>query len=316
LPILAALSTPSGNRSFGWRGRREKSSVPDASSDLPALFPSLRQSYRLWSMDVKRRVDGSCALRQFVVQAAGRRRNGTPGQGEDVGEAPAAGGSTETRLQSMIEQECGAGARVANFAVIEDGHAGLTFGFDVFDADGRRLGGYVLKLAPSNVARRGNTDVFRQASLLRALHRAGLPVPAAPWASPDEARLGSPFIVMERLPGRVFLVWEPHISFPRTDAFLREVWLQAARLLAQLHRIDWRTVLSDWEAPTPLQDEFARWPPVLRHAQESDWRTAGEDLGAKLSESVPTDISVGVVHGDFQPGNILYEDGHACGLID
>ena len=233
-----------------------------------------------------------------------------------MGEAPAAGGSTETRLQSMIEQECGAGARVANFAVMEDGHAGLTFGFDVFGADGRGPGGYVLKLAPSNVARRGNTDVYRQAPLLRALHRAGLPAPATPWASPDEARLGSPFIIMERLPGRVFLVWEPHVSFPRTDGFAREVWLQAARLLAQLHRIDWRTVLPDWEAPTPLQDEFARWPPVLRHAQEADWRTAGEELGAKLADSVPTDISVGVVHGDFQPGNILYQDGRACGLID
>ena len=45
-----------------------------------------------------------------------------------------------------------------------------------------------------------------------------MPVPAVPWASPDDDVLGTPFIVMERLPGRVFLVWEPHSSFPRDPA--------------------------------------------------------------------------------------------------
>jgi aminoglycoside phosphotransferase (APT) family kinase protein len=216
----------------------------------------------------------------------------------------------------MIARECGAGARVENFAAMEDGHAGLTFGFDVLGPDQRALGGYVLKLAPGNVARRGNTDVYRQAPLLRALEIAGLPVPSVPWASPDEAWLGSPFLIMERLPGRVFVVWEPHPSFPTSDEALKAIWLEAARLLARLHRIDWRIVMPDWETATPLSHEFARWPPVLRHAQDPDWRAAGDALGARLAACTPDDICVGVVHGDFQPGNILYLDGRARGLID
>jgi len=103
-----------------------------------------------------------------------------------------------------------------NFGIMEDGHAGLTFGFDVVDPDGAQLGSYVLKTAPVGVTRRGNTDVFRQAPLIRALKQAGLPVPEIPWASPDEDQLGTPFLVMERMPGRVFLVWEPHASFRAT----------------------------------------------------------------------------------------------------
>jgi hypothetical protein len=39
------------------------------------------------------------------------------------------------RLQHMMASERGAGARVINFGIMEDGHAGLTFGFDVVGPD-------------------------------------------------------------------------------------------------------------------------------------------------------------------------------------
>jgi aminoglycoside phosphotransferase (APT) family kinase protein len=220
------------------------------------------------------------------------------------------------RLQKFIDSERGTGSRVTNLAAMEDGHAGLTFGFDLNDAAGQPLGSYVLKLAPAGVTRRGNTDVYRQAPLLRALNAAGMPVPAVPWASPADAVLGTPFIIMDRLPGRVFLVWEPHGSFPRDPIRLRGVWLQAAQMQAQLHKIDWQGWLPEWEKPRPLSEELGYWTPLLRHAQEPDWLAAGTELGALLSAHLPDSGPVGVVHGDFQPGNILYVDGRAGGLID
>src|SRR5258705_10323179 len=160
------------------------------------------------------------------------------------------------RLQRVMESERGAAARVINFGAMEDGHAGLTFGFEVGDAGDAPLGSYVLKMAPMGVVRRGNTDVYRQAPLLRALRKSGLPVPEIPWASPDEDQLGTPFLVMERMPGRVFLVWEPHASFSRDPAHVREIWLKAAKLLARVHTIDWREALPDWEAPRALPEEI------------------------------------------------------------
>jgi aminoglycoside phosphotransferase (APT) family kinase protein len=199
---------------------------------------------------------------------------------------------------------------------MEDGHAGLTFGFDVIDASGAPDGGYVLKTAPVGVVRRGNTDVYRQAPLLRALKEAGLPVPGIPWASPDEDQLGTPFLVMERMPGRVFLVWEPHPSFPSDPAQLRDIWLQAAALLAQVHNVDWQQTLPDWEQPQPLSEELGRWTKILRHAEDPDWLSAGTRLGTLLASSRPDEAPVGLVHGDYQPGNILYEQGRAGGLID
>jgi aminoglycoside phosphotransferase (APT) family kinase protein len=216
----------------------------------------------------------------------------------------------------LIDAECGDGSHVANFATMEDGHAGLTFGFDVFGAGGEPLGCYVLKVAPAGVIRRGNTDVYRQAPLLRGLKAAGMPVPAVPWASPDDDRLGTPFIVTERLPGRVFLVWEPHSSFRRDIAQLRQVWLQAARLLARLHKVDWQTSLPHWEKPRLLREELDFWTPLLRHAPDPNWLAAGTELNNLLSVSMPDGRPIGVVHGDFQPGNILYVDGRAETLID
>lgn len=240
-----------------------------------------------------------------MLEPSGTPLTATPAVSELIG-----------KLQQMMVVECGAESRVVNFGAMEDGHAGHTFGFEVVGATGQPLGAFVLKVAPMGVARRGNTDVYRQAPLLRALKTRGLPVPDVPWASPDEQQLGTPFIVMERMPGRVFLVWEPHQSLSRGEADVRVIWLQAAQLLAQLHRVEWTSCLAGWEAPQPLQHEFERWPPVLRHAQDPDWLAAGTELGALLASSMPDGSPIGVVHGDFQPGNILYRDGKAGGLID
>lgn len=220
------------------------------------------------------------------------------------------------RLERALRAAQGAELRVGNFDVMEDGHAGLTFGFDLSDAAGELRGRYVLKMAPAGVKRHGNTDVFRQSPLLKALGTQGLPVPAVPWASAEDESLGAPFIVMERLPGRVFLVWEPHASFSREVADLRRIWLQAAELLARVHRVDWRTALAGWEEPRSLTDELDQWTKILRHAEDPGWHAAGTQLGELLRAHLPDEAPEGLVHGDFQPGNILYEDGQVRGLID
>ena len=221
------------------------------------------------------------------------------------------------RLQKFIENECGPDSRVANLAAMEDGHAGLTFGFDIMGAAGEPLDSYVLKLAPAGVTRRGNTDVYRQAPLLRALkgrrdastRRAlGRRRTATNWA-----RLSSSWSACR---AASFLVWEPHSSFPRDPIQVRRVWLQAARMLARLHEVDWQTSLPDWEKPRPLSEELDFWTPLLRHAQEREWLVAGTELRTLLAAHLPDSYPVGVVHGDFQPGNILYVDGRAEGLID
>lgn len=220
------------------------------------------------------------------------------------------------RFQRFMKTQCGEFCRVESLAAMAEGHAGLTFAVDVAQQPGEPCASYVLKVAPVGVKRRGNTDVFRQVPLLRALSACGLPVPRVLWASASERELGTPFLVMERLPGRTFVCWEPHRAFARDPESVRPLWLQAARLLAEVHRFDWQARLPRWERPRDLPEELERWEPVLAHAQHPHWIEAGHALAGRLLRSMPRTSAVGLVHGDYQPGNILYHQRGIVGLVD
>jgi aminoglycoside phosphotransferase (APT) family kinase protein len=229
----------------------------------------------------------------------------------------AKGAEIAAHLTPIVRDVHGERAQVRDVGVMEDGHAGLTFGFDVASPEGESLGRYILKLGPPGVPRRGSTDVYRQAQLLSALHTAGLPVPRIAWASSSEdGPLGAPFIVMERLPGRVFVIWEPHASFDLDTETVRSLWFQCIRALGAFHALDWTTALKDWETPYTLDSELVRWNKLLRHAPEPQWLEAGQRLHAALVAQKPDEAPIGLVHGDYQPGNVLYDDGRLHGVID
>ena len=71
-------------------------------------------------------------------------------------------------LERFIADEVGSSSKLESLAE-SDGHAGLTFLFDIVESSGLTKG-FVIKLPPKGVKRKGNTDVYRQAPLLRALH--------------------------------------------------------------------------------------------------------------------------------------------------
>ncbi len=224
--------------------------------------------------------------------------------------------SLAARVRRLIESECGAGSHVANLGTMEDGHAGLTFGFDVFGISGQSLGSYVLKLAPVGVTRRGNTDVYRQAPLLRALSAAGMPVPAVPWASPDEEHWARPTSSWSACPGGCFWYGSRTAHFRATQTSCvkygfrpRECWPGCIGSIG-------KALLPDWEKPRPLRAELDFWTPLLRHAPDPQWLAVGTELRSLLAADIPDGQPIGVVHGDFQPGNILYVDGRAETLID
>jgi len=219
-------------------------------------------------------------------------------------------------LQAFIQHVFGDGFELAELTE-SDGHAGLTFLFAVrARATGEVASRHVLKVPPPGVARRGNTDVYRQAPLLRALHAAGLPVPQVPFASEDETLFGVPYIVMERLPGRTFFMWDPHPSYAREPAVVEPLWRQAVEALPGFHLFDWQTKLAGWQAPEPLQEQVSRWRRIYQQSPEPQWITQAEEVERLLLATMPEGSPIGLYHGDYQPGNILYEDGRLTGVID
>ncbi|HEV7575194.1 MAG TPA: phosphotransferase family protein [Caldimonas sp.] len=199
---------------------------------------------------------------------------------------------------------------------MEAGHAGLTFGFDLVGPEPARRCSLVLKLAPPGVRRSGNTDVYKQAPLLRALHAAGLPAPDVPYADAGESWFGTPFIIMERLPGLPFFVWQPDPTFDRSAPAVTPLYEQTIDAMAAIHRFAWRAHLPDWEKPRALVDEVVRWDPVLAKSPRSDWIESGRAVREHLLATRPDGAPIGLVHGDCQPGNALFDRGRLTGLID
>ncbi len=219
-------------------------------------------------------------------------------------------------LAQFAQAVCGAGSTAEGLRVMEAGHAGLTFGFDLVGPERGRRRGLVLKLAPPGVRRSGNTDVFRQAPLLRALAAAGLPVPDVPYANAGEEWFGTPFTMMERLAGLPFFVWQPDPAFDRSDVAVTPLWEQTIDAMAALHRFDWQRYLPDWDVPRELADEIERWDPILAKSPRADWIASGRAVRERLLATRPGGVPIGLVHGDCQPGNALFEGGQLTGLID
>ncbi|MEQ8232214.1 MAG: phosphotransferase family protein [Gammaproteobacteria bacterium] len=224
----------------------------------------------------------------------------------------------ESCLQRLAVAHYGSTAEVRDLGGFSGSHGGLTFGFTVWDGPGERcLDQLVIRLAPVGVKRSGNTDVLRQVPLLETLAAHGFPVPPIRFHGADDDFLPTAYVVFARVPGRAFIVWEPNPRFDRAASAVAHVWRQASAALARVHAFDWQRHLADWQAPSPIEDEVARWDTVLEKAAEPAWVTLGEEVRALLLAHGPPPSPVGLLHGDCQPGNILYDDaGNMTALLD
>lgn len=219
-------------------------------------------------------------------------------------------------LARFARETWGEGSRCERLEVMAGGHAGLTFGFEAHAPSLPAPRAMILKLAPPGVRRSGNTDVHRQAPLLRALHAAGVPAPDVPYSDEGEHWFGTPFIMMERLAGEPFFAWDPDPGFDRSPAAVAPLWTQCIDALVAMHRFDWRRELPGWEAPRALRDEILRWTPILEKSPEAQWVAQGREVLGMLLATQPDGEPLGLVHGDFQPGNMLYDAGRLTGIID
>lgn len=189
------------------------------------------------------------------------------------------------------------------------GHAGLSFGFTAtYEKDGQAENeSLVMRLPPKGVRQSGNTDVLRQAPLLRTLKKNGVPVPKVRWAGDDLRWFEVPYLMVERLPGRTFHVWEPDVSFSRDAEAVALLYRQGVQALIQVHQLDWKTELAGWEAPRSLEQEIRFWDPILAKAAEPEWITWGEEVRALLLAHQPADPPIGLFHGDYQGTNLLFD---------
>lgn len=193
------------------------------------------------------------------------------------------------------------------------GNAGLSFGFTV-DTPGAEMS-FVIRLAPPGVRRRGNTDVLRQVPLLRALADAGIPVAPVVWSTGDPAWFGTDALIQEWVPGRPLHMFDAASGCATTEPLI--LVRRAVDVLAGIHRVHWRDTLPEWETPREVAEEIDFWLPLMRRAAEGETLAAAVALATRLKATPPAAVRMGLMHGDYQTHNILYDaDGAILAVVD
>jgi aminoglycoside phosphotransferase (APT) family kinase protein len=164
-------------------------------------------------------------------------------------------------------------------------------------------GVYVLRRKPPGKLLPSAHAVEREFRVMRALHRAGFPVPRVLCLCEQTEIAGTPFYVMDHVAGRI--VWEP--AMPGFDRAERGATYAALlTTLADLHGLDPVAIeLGDFgRGENYVARQIARWSDQYR-ASRSDDIVEMDQLIDWLPAHIPKQRRVSVVHGDYRLDNVI-----------
>jgi len=156
-------------------------------------------------------------------------------------------------------------------------------------------------------------DVLREARLLRAVSDTAVRVPDVLAVCDDDAVIGAPFYVMERVHGDVITTDVPSpLDVPAQRRRIGEELIDA---LAEIHAVDWQACLKGFGKPTGyLERQVRRFRGLWEHSRTRDV-PAVERVGAWLEEHRPESGPATIVHGDYRLGNTMFAAGAPARLV-
>ena len=150
-------------------------------------------------------------------------------------------------------------------------------------------------------------DMSREHRVLEGLTRVGFRVPRPLALCEDESVIGSPFLVMEYVEGRVLATERDAAAVAEADA--RQISRTFVETLVDLHAVDVAAAgLSDLGRPEGyLSRQVRRWLQQWDRTRTRDLVGVSE-LGSWLTarvERLPTGMPWSVVHGDYRLDNLI-----------
>lgn len=213
--------------------------------------------------------------------------------------SPAANDFDANALVAFLIQTFGPADGPFKLERISGGQSNPTF---FVDYDSRRM---VLRKKPAGAILKGAHAIEREFRVLKALAATDVPVPDAILLHEDEAVLGTPFYLMERVEGRVF----SDCSLPGMSAEERRaIYLGMADAMAALHSVNPEQIgLGDYGKPSNyFERQLSRWSRQLRESPGEpipELYTLMEWLEANMPED---DGRLSIAHGDFRLGNLMF----------
>jgi aminoglycoside phosphotransferase (APT) family kinase protein len=178
---------------------------------------------------------------------------------------------------------------------VGEGHSNVTY---LIRRDG---GEWVLRRPPRPPLPPSAHDVLREALLLRALERTAVRVPRVLATCDDDAVIGAPFYVMERVAGHV-------ITTDLPDGLEgRAIGHELVEALVEIHAVDWRACgLEGYGRPTGyLERQLRRFGGLWEHNKTRELPLV-EKVGDWLARHMPESGPATIVHGDYRLGNTMF----------
>jgi aminoglycoside phosphotransferase (APT) family kinase protein len=208
-------------------------------------------------------------------------------------------------LEAFLDAQ-GLGSGPLHAEPVGEGHSNVTY---LVHRDG---GSWVLRRPPRPPLPPSAHDVLREARLLSAVQEADVRTPRVLATCDDEAVIGAPFYVMERVEGHVMTVDVPAALAGET----RRIGEDLVDSLVEIHAVDWRACgLEGYGKPTGYLDrQLRRFGGLWEHNRTRDLPVL-ERVTAWLAEHKPESGEATIVHGDYRLGNTMFAPDAPARLV-
>jgi len=202
----------------------------------------------------------------------------------------------------------GLGAGPVEAEPIGEGHSNITFLI-------RRTGGeWVLRRPPRPPLPPSAHDVLREARLLRAVEGREVRTPRVLATCDDEAVIGAPFYVMEKVQGDVVTSELPaRLDTPPERRRIADELIDA---LVEIHRVPWEHCgLEGYGKPTGyLERQLRRFAGLWEHNRTRELPVL-DRVTEWLHEHRPESPRATIVHGDYRLGNVMLGPGDRAEVV-
>jgi aminoglycoside phosphotransferase (APT) family kinase protein len=207
-------------------------------------------------------------------------------------------------LESFLDAR-GLGRGEIEAEPIGEGHSNVTY---LIRRDG---GEWVLRRPPRPPLPPSAHDVLREATLLRALRGTAVRVPEVLATCDDEAVIGAPFYVMERVDGDVITTALPAGLEPE------RIGDELIEALVEIHAADWRACgLEGFGKPSGyLERQLRRFSGLWEHNRTRALPVVDE-LTEWLRANRPESGPATIVHGDYRLGNVMFSGERLSAIFD
>jgi aminoglycoside phosphotransferase (APT) family kinase protein len=208
-------------------------------------------------------------------------------------------------LEAFLDAQ-GLGSGPLEAEPVGEGHSNVTY---LVHRDG---GSWVLRRPPRPPLPPSAHDVLREARLLSAVQDADVRTPRVLATCDDEAVIGAPFYVMERVEGHVMTAEVPEALRDETHQIGEEL----VDALVEIHAVDWRACgLEGYGKPTGYLDrQLRRFGGLWEHNRTRELPVL-ERVTAWLAEHKPDSGEATIVHGDYRLGNTMFAPDAPARLV-